>query len=64
MTKEEAQAIAQVISNVKRTTETVSVPYDVPSAIALMTLALADALEKVTTNFSYKAFIEEAEYEV
>jgi len=64
MTKDEALLIAKTIANVKGTTETVAVPYDVPSALALLTLAIADTVEKMTPNFSYKGFIEEAEYEV
>jgi hypothetical protein len=62
MTKDEAQMIANAISTVKRTTETIT--YDVPSALALVTLVIADVVEKVTPNFSYKGFIEGAEYEV
>lgn len=64
MTKDEAKMIANAISTVKGTTETVAVPYDVPSVIALLTLVIADVVEKVTPNFSYKGFIEDCEYEV
>jgi len=61
MTKDEAQMIAKAISNVKSTTKIVSIPYDVPSALALLTLAIADTLEKITPDFNYSAFLDECE---
>ena len=61
MTKEEVQAIAKAISNVQATTK--ALEYDVPSAIALMTIGIGDAIAKHTEGFSYLSFLEDSEYE-
>jgi hypothetical protein len=61
MTKDEALLIAKAISNVKATTTVVTIPYDVPSVLALVTLAIADTLEKVTPEFNYSQFLTDSE---
>jgi hypothetical protein len=60
MTKEEITAIAKAISNATATTK--AIEYDVPSAIALMTIVIGDALAKNSTEFSYSQFLTDCEY--
>ena len=61
MTKEEVKAIAKAIANVQATTK--AIEYDVPSAIALMTIVIGDAIAKHATEFSYVSFLDDCEYE-
>jgi len=61
MNEKEIELLANAISNVKGTTKVVSIPYDVPSALALLTLAIADVVSKTTPNFNYSQFLDDCE---
>jgi hypothetical protein len=63
MTKEEVKAIACAIANVKGASKAVSVPYDVPSVLALMTIVIGDAISKSTPEFSYLEFLHDSDYQ-
>lgn len=64
MTRAHFQIIAEAIRNTKKAVNATTVPYDVDSALALLTLVMGDALAKTNPNFSYSKFIDWCDGEV
>ena len=56
MTRQDFRVIASAIQLTRQTIANASVPYDAESAIALLTLVMADKLAPTNPNFSYAYF--------